>query len=165
MELTLQSEIQSSLNRTRDLIESKILWNTSGLIFKNSVLIEILINMKDLLIKSEKHLNKRISFTDDVVQDERLKIIDVTDLISNFRDAACHNDSFRRKFETTVLSFNEIAGKLVLMKIGDVIIGNKYSDDIAFNMGINILYLKRHLERAFFEVEDGFMSHFSFNKL
>lgn len=54
--------------------------------------------MKDLLVKSEKILNIRVSFKEDVFPDEKLKIKDIHDLISNFRDAACHNDSFRRRF-------------------------------------------------------------------
>lgn len=154
MDLILQLEIRSTFERTRELIDSKIIWKTGPEnLFRRSVLIEILVQMKDLLIKSEKYLEKRISFKDDIIQDDILKISDITDLISNFRDAACHNDSFRRKFGSNVMSFNEIRGKGILMQIGDTIIGSAYSDDIAFNMGNNILYMKRHIERAFQELE------------
>lgn len=156
MDFLLKSEIQSSLKRTRELLASGILCETPGPLFKRSVLIEVLINMKDLLIKSEKHLGKRVDFTDDVNEDDKLKIKDVTDLIANFRDASCHNDSFRRNFGGCVSSFNEMSGKGVILKVGDLEIGSKYQDDLMFNMGNNILYLKRHIERAFNELEDNF---------
>ncbi len=78
--------------------------------------------MKDLLKKSEKHLRNRITFNNDIIPDENLKIFDVTDLISNFRDAACHNYSFRKKFGSGVMAFNEIRGKGQITQIGDVII-------------------------------------------
>lgn len=157
MDFKTKSEIRSALDRTRKLIDSKILWDTkSKKVYRKSVLIEVLIHMKDLLIKSEKYLEKRISFKDDVIPDEVLKITDVTDLISNFRDAACHNDSFRREFGSNVMSFNEIVGKGTFMQIGDTIIGSEYEDEIAFNMGQNILYLKRHIEKAFQELESHF---------
>jgi len=157
MDFLLKSDIESSINRTRKLIDSKILWHNEDLIFKQSVLIEILINLKDLLIKCEKHLDKRICFTDDVIKDEVLKINDITDLISNFRDAACHNDSFRRKIGSNVSSFNVAVGKFSF-QINDTRLSSDYSDDIAFNMGRNILFLKRHIERAFREIEE----HFNF---
>jgi hypothetical protein len=152
MDFSLKSEIRSGLERTKKLLDSKIMWSDPTLIFRQSVLIEILINLKDLLIKANK-LGHRIAFTDDINPDPTLKITDVTDLIGNFRDAACHSDSYRRKAQESTLSFNEIRGKGILMQINNLTIGSSYEDDIAFNMGQNILYMKRHIERAFNEVE------------
>jgi hypothetical protein len=158
MDDSIRFQISTSLERTRELIDSKMLWKTDRDIFRQSVLIEVLILMKDLLIKSEIHLDKRISFKDDVIPDENLKITDVTDLISNFRDAACHSDSFRKKFGGFDLSFNEIIGKGNFGTFGGITIASNYQDEITFNMGKNILYLKRHLERAFNEVDTLFKS-------
>ncbi len=150
-------EIEQSLSRLKTLIESKVLWDTTGNnLFRQSVLIEVLIHLKDLLIKSEKHLNIRIDFIEDINPDNNLKIFDVTSLISNFRDACCHNDSFRRKHKSMVSSFNEASGKSILFSIDNIDIGCKYDDDIVFIMGINVLYLKRHIERAYFELESIF---------
>ncbi|MEX2592929.1 MAG: hypothetical protein WD426_09140 [Anditalea sp.] len=163
MDFLTKHEISSSLERTRKLLDSGILWDPTlpPPFYRQSVFIEVLINLKDLLVKSQKLLNQRVDFTDDVIKDEQLKITDVTDLIANFRDAACHNDSFRRKFGSFVSSFNEKRGKVPLGNIGNVRIENKFQDEIAFNMGKNILYLKRHLERAFYEVEKNFKPHLS----
>lgn len=152
MDFALKTEIQRRLERTRQLLASQIMWQDQRLVFRQSVLIEILINLKDLLIKADK-LGNRISFTDDVIPDAVLKIIDVTHLIGNFRDASCHSDSYRRKTQGAIVSFNEIRGKGILMRINNLVIGCAYEDDIAFNMGQNILYLKMHIERAFQEVE------------
>jgi len=162
MNNNLKSEITVSINRTKELLDSKILWETKENKFKQSVLIEVLINLKDLLIKSDKHLGKRISCTDDIIPDDKLKIYDLTGLISNFRDASCHNDSFRRKYGSSVLSFNSLSGKGVLMQIGDLVIESKYEDDIIYNMGTNVLYLKRHIEKAFIELEINFKPYLLF---
>lgn len=164
MEFNLETEIITSLDRTHVLLESRILWEMKhpAPIYKRSVLIEVLVNMKDLLIKSEKHLGKRVDFKDEIIINEKLKINDVTDLISNFRDAACHNDSFKRKFGSYVFSFNEMMGKGISIKSDNLNKSNIYDDDIAYNMGSNILFLKRHIERAFSEVEANFKPHLSF---
>jgi hypothetical protein len=152
MEYQLKFEFENAISRTQELLDSRILWNEIGALHYNSVFIEVLINLKDLLKKSEKHLTK-VDFKDDVLADDKLRIYDVTDLISNFRDAACHNDSFRRKYGSMVSSFNIAIGKGVHMQIGDKIIESNYEDEVMFIMGINSLYLKRHIERAFVEIK------------
>ncbi|KAA6438833.1 hypothetical protein FEM33_15550 [Dyadobacter flavalbus] len=153
LDIKMKSEIRSGLDRARELLDSQILWK-SHQVYTQSVLIEVLVNMKDLLIKADK-LGNRICFTDDIYPDinPRIKIYDVHDLICNYRDAACHNDSFRRQYGDSVFSFNTIRGKGILFRSGEFSIGSNYQDEVAYNMGMNILYLKRHIERAFIEVE------------
>jgi hypothetical protein len=149
-----KAEIRSGLKRTRTLLESEIMWEHPMVLYRQSVLIEILVNLKDLLKKAEI-LGNRISFTDDVVPDTnpRMKINDVTDLISSFRDAACHNDSYRRAVGQGIISFSEMRGKGILFNISGKEIGCAYDDDIAIIMGDKVLYYKRHIERAFLEAE------------
>lgn len=158
LEARMIPEIEINLERLENLINSKILWTQVGKIYYNSVFIETLIHLKDLLIKADK-LSNRISFTDDVIVNEKFKIKDVTGLICNFRDAACHSDTHRRKIGSLTSAFNIIQGKGGSMLIGDIKIENKYDDDIAFNMGGEILYLKRHVERSFLELKPFFDSY------
>jgi len=153
MDQDMKTEITVGLKRLDELLESRILWELPAKYnFRKSVFIEVLIHLKDLLIKAS-NLDKRITFTDDIVPDRVLRITDVTDLISNFRDASCHSDSYRRKAGGATLFFNEMRGKAGLAKINDVEIKNPYDDEIAFNMGQNVLLLKRHIERAYTEVK------------
>lgn len=151
MDEQMISETSIALNRVKLLLNSRILWNDFS-VYRNSVLIEILININDLLIKADK-LDNRVIFNDDIILNDNFKIKDITDLIKNFRDASCHNHSFRKKFSLHSTSFCEIGPGCILGYIGDIKLENKYNDDFAFVMGKNTLYLKRHIERAFTEVE------------
>lgn len=108
----------------------------------------LMIEMKDLLQILNKN-NCRINFTDDV------KIGDVTDLISTMRNAICHIGSNDRQLDASnnSLSFGVIFGKAVILKIDDLEISSDYEDDIAFCYGKYVVYLKRHIHRAFKEAE------------
>lgn len=157
MNFKFKNEIKFNLGRLNKLISSRILWEFNNPVHRQSVLIEVLVLLKDLLIKADQ-IGKRVNFIDDVLVDDKLKIKDVTGLISNFRDAACHSDSFRRLYGDggIILSFNEARGVTNLISIGDYVIGCKYDDDLIFNMGKHCLYLKRHIERAYNELCDIF---------
>jgi hypothetical protein len=109
LEFEVKTEVQDCLDRLRELILSRILWEDHNVIYRRSVLTEVLIHLKQLTIKA-KNLNNRITLTDQVVPDENLKINDVTDLIGNFRDAACHSDSYRIKVGNVISYFNESRG-------------------------------------------------------
>ena len=128
-------------------MSSGILWADDNPVYRMSVFTEVLIHLKDLCIKAND-LGKRLTSTQDVViRTEKPKIQDVTDLISNFRDAACHMDTFRKHCGEKAFSFVEIRGKGVYRQYPDI--QSEYEDDIAFIMGENILYLKRHIEKSF----------------
>lgn len=156
--------ISISLNRLKELLDSRILWsnNEKLKIFKHSVLTEVLINLQDLLIKSSG-LYKRVDFKDDVFNDKELNINDVTDLISNFRNILCHKES-DRTIATSSLNnlFNFIPKKEIIFRLDDTIIENKYNDDIAYSSGKNVLYLKRHIERSFYEVKENLKDYILF---
>ena len=103
----------------------------------------LMINMKDFL-----HIlrvdGQRISFTDDV-PDGR----DVTDLITDMRNAICHIGSADRHFAPgSTLSFGRMSGQGILVKMGDLELGNPYQDDVAFFYGKHRVFLKRHAHRA-----------------
>jgi len=158
LELRTKSDINSSISRLESLLNSNILSTQEQHLFKESVFIEVLILLRDLLRKSEKYFDKRIDFTDDVNITDN--ILDVNDLIKNYRDAACHIESKDRNFDKNlVLNFNIIYGKCVAIQYGDNEIGSKYKDDVAFITGSNILYLKRHIFRTFSELITVFSSH------
>ena len=150
-----KSEVQESLDRLRDLINSRILWEEHNLIYRRSVLTEVLIILKQLLIKASK-LNNRISFTEDRVADENWGIVDITHLISFYRDAACHSDSAKLKEGTIVSSFNESRGATAGIDFGKNVTPTPYEDEITFLMGGQRLYLHRHIERAYQELESFF---------
>lgn len=109
----------------------------------------LMIEMKDLLQILSKN-NGRVNFSDDVTTG------DVTDLISTMRNAICHIGSPHRHMDgkNNTLSFGVIVGKGILIKVDDLEIGSKYEDDIAFCYGKYVVYLKRHIHRAFKEAEN-----------
>lgn len=162
LETSVKWQIKSIIERTRELFETNILHETSSKnVIRKSVLIEILVHMKDLLIQSRNLIGKRVSFKDDVTPDQILNIYDVTDLICNFRDALCHNNSFKKKFSNHYIGFGMLMGKSEALSLNGKAIGSKYNDDIGYLVGQNIMYLNRHLIRAFKEVEENFKPYLS----
>ena len=147
------SESIYSIRRLNELLKSRILWTDDGLIYKPSVLTEVLIHLKDLMAKANTR-GRRINFTDDIKLHDGLKINDITDLISNFRDVYCHINSSRKFKVKIAYSFIEIRGRRVYSL--DKSIKSDYDDDIAYILGPCILYLKRHIERSFEEIKDVF---------
>lgn len=113
-----------------------------------SVIVEILIHLKDLTQKLKK-LNDGIHFTDDIPESEKYK--DITSLIGHFRDAVCHNDSQRRR---------NAKGYLFA---GNVFAGYDYEDDITILMGDSKVLVKRHLLRTYKEVLNKLISYKCFD--
>ena len=159
LDFNTENEIRDGLSRVKELLDSNILITHSRELYARSVFIEILIHMKDLLVKADKYLEKRVNFTNDLNGPEVSSINDVTDLIAHFRDAACHADSWKRKYKSSTLSFNQIHGRGPGFRIGEIQISNEYEDDVLFIFGANGLYLKRHIQRAFNELEEIFKPH------
>ena len=143
-------ELSYALRRLSDLIESRVLWQESGLVYRQSVYIEVLILLRDICAKLNL-LNYRISFTDDVKIRPSEKINDVTDVITKFRDSVCHLDTHKKYYDNKGFSFIELRGKQVYQL--EPRLSSKYEDDIAFIMGEDVLYLKRHIERVFDEIK------------
>lgn len=105
------------------------------------------------LMKSNLYLSNKVNFTDDVAIDRDNKIEDVTDLIRFFRNGGSHIDSPNRKLGQGTSAFNTFVGLVMNLGLDEHVVQLKYSDDIAYNMGKHVLYLKRHIIRAFEEVK------------
>lgn len=110
-----------------------------------SIITEVLIHLRDLLHKLDG-VGKRIDFKDDIDHNPTYKIKDVTDLITYFRDAACHNESHKRR------------NKKGYLFAANVYAAWNYPDDITLLMGDFSLLVKRHLVRAYRMVLERFSS-------
>lgn len=111
-----------------------------------SALIEILIRL-DYILKELTELGKRVSFTDDV------RTGDISDLVNNMRNAACHSDSARNKIENATLIYNVFNGYCPnAIVIEGVTLGCNYQDDTAINFGGEVIYLERHIHRLLKEL-------------
>ena len=113
-----------------------------------SVILEILIHLKDLTQKLKK-LNNGIYFSDDIPATKDYD--NITSLVAHFRDAACHNDSERRR------------NKKGYLYAGNVFAAYDYIDDITILMGDSKILLKRHLLRLYKEVMQKFIDYEVFN--
>jgi hypothetical protein len=121
-----------------------------------AVVTQIVICIRDLVAKSERHGGKAIDFTDDVLVKGRVE--DAASLIRFTRDALCHFDSPNHNFETDYVTRNVSRGKDKGYSFRDpgtgqeiASLGSDYADDIALIFGDQRIYMKRHLLRAFDE--------------
>lgn len=136
--------LQFELERCQKICDSNILGTDHLLAL--SALIEILIRL-DYILKCLDKAGRRVNFTDDV------KNGDISDLVNNMRNAACHSNSPLNKIGAGTLIFNTFKGYCPNgIKIGDITLGCNYKDDIAFNFGGEIIYLKRHIHRLLQEL-------------
>ncbi len=146
-----------NLNRIKELLDSNILSKDEP--YSNSVLIEVLVLLRDLVSKAEK-LNKRIDFDDFIDKkilifgERRIPINDITDLIKYFRDAAVHSHTVHRE--------NSVGGCVAFCKIfgrsQSFGIISEFDDDVCFIFGEVKLYLYRHIHRLSKDLEDIFGS-------
>lgn len=156
MDFAEQSEVSQSLRVIHGILSSGIFARqNANHVFVRSAFIDSLISLRALMYKSERYA-KRISFTDDVLLVNKVK--DVTDLIKYVRDAVCHPDSDNHRIDGgNIASFNVTYGKACLMQIGDFRQESLYEDDIYFTFGVQGIYLKRHIVRAFEEAKVNLM--------
>ncbi|HBY54707.1 MAG TPA: hypothetical protein DEH15_20000 [Marinilabiliales bacterium] len=142
-----------NLIRLKELLNSNIL--SKNELCSNSVFIEVLVLLRDLVSKAEK-INKKIVF-DDYIDKKKLTfgtrdihINDITDLIKYFRDAAVHSHTVHRN--------NSVGGSLAFCKIfgksQSFGISSEFEDDVCFVFGGVKLYLYRHIHRLTKELED-----------
>lgn len=126
---------------------------TKHQIFTQSAFIEILIRLNYLLQELSKK-NNRIIWKDDVQTDQNIK--DITDLVNNLRNAACHSDSPRNYISNSSIKFvfNTFVGMCPnVVKTGENIsLGNEYQDDVAFYYGDKRIYLVRHIKKILEEL-------------
>ncbi|MHC2791927.1 hypothetical protein ACVINZ_000939 [Mesorhizobium jarvisii] len=115
----------------------------------------LMINMKDALQFMAK-IDMRIAFTDDISEGG-----DVTDLISNMRNAICHVGSKLRHMDqnSNTLSFGVAVGAGTLLQGPCYQLANPYADDVAFFYGKHRALLKRHCLRAYQEADAKLRAH------
>ncbi|MFK3943947.1 hypothetical protein ACI2KC_20050 [Pseudomonas monteilii] len=139
------SDIQSSIRKCQDIFNSGIFSsnNISSPIFEPAV-ITILINLNDLLGKANKD-GVRINFAEEVIQTDKIK--DVTDLVRECRNAACHIGSGEHLFEGVgKFTFNVVSGYMpTAFNMNGIQLGCNFADDIAIYYGEKRIYLRRHL--------------------
>lgn len=147
----LKRELFSEMQRCAELFNSHVFTNHQ--IFTQSAFIEILVRLNYILQELSKK-NNRVVWADDVQTDKNIK--DITDLINNLRNAACHSDSPRNFISNSNIKFvfNTFAGKCPnAVKIGENIsLGNEYQDDTAFYYRDKRIYLVRHIKRLLEEL-------------
>ena len=146
----LKRDLLSETQRCAELFNSQIF--TKHQIFTQSAFIEILVRLNYILQELRKK-NNRIIWTDDVQTDKNIK--DITDLINNLRNAACHSDSPRNYISNSSIKFvfNTFVGKSPnAVQIGNISLGNEYQDDIAFYYGDKRIYLIRHIKKLLDEL-------------
>lgn len=151
MKILDRQDCEGSIRRINQLLNSGIFdAKNIGHVLYNSAYIELVICLRDLLHKTEKYAT-RVDFTDDILVNKYVK--DVHDAVTAHRDACCHIDSFKHRFDDMGNrgAFNICCGKGSLMKINDVELRSDYEDDVAIFFGINRLYMDRHIVRAFDE--------------
>ncbi|WP_462147140.1 hypothetical protein [Pseudoalteromonas gelatinilytica] len=153
MEIKDRQDSISNIRRIEELLQSGIFnQENAHHPLQKSAFIDLMICLRDLMYKTEKYAQK-INFTDDILMNGYVN--DVSDAIRAVRDACCHIDSFKRNFDENGNrgSYNVVFGKSISMRIGDVELTSEYEDDVAVFYGVNRLYFKRHIIRAFKEAK------------
>lgn len=147
----LKRDLISEIHRCVGLFNSQVFTNHQ--IFTQSAFIEILVRLNYVLQELRKK-NNRIVWSDDIQTVQNIK--DITDLVNNLRNAACHSDSPRNYIGNTSVKFvfNTFAGKCPnAVKIGEnQTLGNEYKDDVAFYYGDKRIYLVRHIKKLLEEL-------------
>ena len=146
-----KEDIRDSIKECDKLIASGIFKreNQSSPFFQPSV-IYLLILLNELLQRASS-LGKRVDFLEDIDQSRRS--MDVTDLVNNCRNAACHIGSPLGRVDDDVFRFNVVTGAMPgAYQFRDETFGTDYADDTAIFYGYNRLYLGRHAFRALSEV-------------
>jgi len=116
---------------------------------RKSVMIEILINLRNLLYKCESLCNKKIDFDEDVVKNkykieikgkiQEKEIKDITDVVEYMRNAVCHNENDGYRWLSPWLYANSC------------FLYNK--DDVFFQMGEQKLSVNKGIPRALEEAK------------
>lgn len=151
-----QTDICSSIIRAEDLLNTGIFEETNrGNPLFRSAFIELLILVNDLMHKC-KGINHKICFSEDITPfthptSARKNFSDVFDAIKHCRDAMCHIDADQHMLtaEGVKATFNTCYGKGTILQVNSTRLESKYDDDIAFQIGPQVLYMNRHIQRAF----------------
>ena len=150
------SDIKSCLIQCREILQFGIAYGSHPHFVESSLRTQLLIHLSDLLQKADRE-GARIAFTDHINVSSNAN--DVTELINNARNAACHVNSGLHFMSNNKLRDLVVRGYSPgMIQIGDESVGCDYADDVALIYGNQRVYVKRHIERAFNEVEQYFES-------
>ena len=139
-----RSDLASSIQGIERLLSTGVFDANVLREFREPSFISIIIKANDLLQKLHS-LHERVTFNDDIPEG------DITDLVNNMRNAACHFSSPENLLDqesNIKFVFNMVYGKSNAVQIGpNVVVQTDYEDDVAVFYGKHRLYLKRHLIR------------------
>ncbi|MBB6286107.1 MULTISPECIES: hypothetical protein [unclassified Pseudomonas] len=139
-----KSDIQTSIEKCHKIFNCGIFSpeNTSSPLFEAAI-VALLVNLNDVLQKADKD-GQRINIIDYVVMDGKIK--DLTSLIRECRNAACHIGSGEHLIEDNKFTFNVVAGRFPsAFEIMGVRLGSDFDDDIAVFYGDKRIYIRRNL--------------------
>ncbi len=155
MDFFIACDIRHNIDRVEQIVATGIFKPaTAGNPLVKSGFTELMICLRDLMEKTKK-FGTRISFVDDITLTPKSKIKDISDLVTFIRDALCHiatKDHFIVPGKIKA-SFNIVYGKGTLAPHPGISLTSDYSDDICFFFGIEKIYLRRHVLRAFEETK------------
>jgi hypothetical protein len=142
------AEIENCFQRIDALLACGIFEQGNSNPLLKSAFIDVVINLRNLMHKTEDFADKRIDFTDDI--NVQGKVTDVSSLIRYVRDAMCEPESPHHFLQpgNPTLSFAVVSGKDPNRGGNDAVLSNPYEDDVAFFLGSHRILLKRHIVRA-----------------
>ena len=145
-------DIEFTLRELDSIFATKVFEDQSHPLLVSAVT-RCLIGLNDLLQKAHDE-GRRIDVTDHIIESEGIR--DLTDLISKARNACCHIGSGLHRDGPWKITWNIGSGKGLVATVDDVPLTNEFDDEIAIFFGRLRIYLRRHLQRAFEEVVNGF---------
>lgn len=146
-----EGDIRLAISGIKRVLESGV-FSPEGMaspFFEPSVVYSLIL-LNDLLQKADDD-GKRVTFSDDITGGN--DGVDVTKLIRDCRNAACHIGSRLAEVDAGRFRFNVVAGRVPnAFVINSVSYGSDYDDDIAVFYGPMRLYLRRHFLRAYNDI-------------
>lgn len=142
--------------RIREILNSGIFRPSNAMHpLTKSAFTELMVCLRDLLHKTDTY-GTRISFTDDIVVTPQTK--DITALVNFIRDALCHLHIYHHWVvpDRIKASFIVLYGKRThapFLPDHDIVLVSEYADDTCFFFGLQKIYLRRHILRAFAEAK------------
>ena len=147
--------VEMECERIDELVKAGV---TPRNVWFQSVVIEILIHLRDLCAAAER-LGEPLRWSDDITPCKFYS--NITDLIIFCRDGFCHSHTYHRCVAGTgpedeiSMVWNVVTGRgsgLAMMRGKLVTLESSYPDDTAVYLGAHRIYLKRHMIRTFDEL-------------
>ncbi|MBN2233640.1 MAG: hypothetical protein JW706_00705 [Opitutales bacterium] len=158
----IKFDVEQDISEVRAIVDSQIVERGEPKVFFRAAVTRLSICIRDLVAKSQILAKKKISFTDDVIIEAPVN--DVSSLVKFMRNAMCHVDTDLHLLDAGVyFSMEIVRGKATSHQMSGRSFGSDYADDVAFLIGPQRIYYRRHLIRAFDEAVANLESHFRDN--